>query len=785
MNQTCRPSSVRVHLSGGSLLILYGFFLFWPIPFANVTLASGDILDQFYPWTEFWVKELRTGEFPLWNPYTYGGSPLLGNLQIAPFYPPQFLLSWMSPLRSFGWTLLLHTVFAGIAMYLLIFHLTKSRVAATAMGLVYMSSGFLILRPYAGHLTIANSLPWVPLIVLSYLRWSDRPSWGRWSLLAAVLAVQLLAGQPQIPYLTGLLIGFLSLRDSWTLYRRGNRSMDVILRPAGAVLLAGMVALLLTAMLWLPFYSYYRLSAPRSEGLTYVSATQNSLPPVHLASFLLPFLFGDPTGEGFWGQVMIGYHEICGFLGLGTLLLAIAALWTPPFPRKRWWIACTILSALLALGANTPLYRLAYWFIPGMQSFRIPARFLLPYTIGVCVLGGHGLAAWLDTRERLLLRRRGTVLVAALLSLAILAALGASLLLPECCHGFLADFPIPAAKPTLGGQPANVGEILLNRYHDVLKALAIGLGFASLWFGWMLLAGPCSGRRKSYAAAAIVLMAIELGWFAPRFIQPQQADAILATHYPKTETVRFLQENSKLSRTLLPDITIGRLYRKRHPELFPNRTMHYGLQTVRGYDVTLLKDYARYVHEMQHRPDAVFSEVLLDISPPGQMNRALLSALNVRYVALPERVELKDFDLAFDGNPPVYAYRKAFPRAYVLPLDQSISAVLPKDATVEIERYTPNEIQLRAELERPGWLVVADNYYPEWKARVNGRPVPVTKVLTTFRGIQLAPGQYSVRMYYDPSSLKHGALLSLLTLLGLLAVNTAAARRRGKQASPK
>ena len=282
-------SRMRYHLWGYLFLLLYGLVLFWPIPFADVTIASGDILQQFYPWTQFWVNEYQTNGYPYWNPYTYGGTPFLGNLQVTPFYPPGFLLPLLSPLKFFGWTLLFHTVFAGIAMYLLIYHLVKDRFSATAMGLIYLSSGFLITRISDGHITIMNGLPWLPLVLLAYLRWSERQSWGRWGFLTFMIAFQLLGGQPQIPYLTLLFAGLLSLRDSFWIYRKGERSIDVVLRPVGALIFASILAVLLTAPVWLPFLEFNQLSAIRSSGTDFIYASKDSLPFHHLFTLLMPF----------------------------------------------------------------------------------------------------------------------------------------------------------------------------------------------------------------------------------------------------------------------------------------------------------------------------------------------------------------------------------------------------------------------------------------------------------------------------------------------------------------
>ena len=292
---------IESHVPGLLLLVAYSLFLFWPIPFTSSTLASEDILNQFYPWTKFWVSELKAGDFPLWNPYSFCGTPFIGNWQAAYYYPPQFLFSLLSPLKCFGWTLLFHTFFAGAAMYFLLHYLTRNKIVSAAMGIAYMSSGFLITRINAGHITILNEIPWVPLAVLFYLMGMERPSWKTWALLVLVFAFQILGGQPQITYLTIMLLGFLFVGEAIVLYKKDKPSLLILLKPLGVLLLALGMALLITCIYWLPCYEFNQASAMRSAGLDYKEATWGSLSFKQLALFITPFLYGDVTGREFWG----------------------------------------------------------------------------------------------------------------------------------------------------------------------------------------------------------------------------------------------------------------------------------------------------------------------------------------------------------------------------------------------------------------------------------------------------------------------------------------------------
>ena len=61
----------------------------------------------------------------------------------------------------------------------------------------------------------------------------------------------------------------------------------------------------------------------------------------------------------------------------------------------------------------------------------------------------------------------------------------------------------------------------------------------------------------------------------------------------------------------------------------------------------------------------------------------------------------------------------------------------------------PDRLRLDVSAERPALLVVADNWYPAWKARVNGESVPVLRAYHTLRAVPVPVGRSQVEMYYE------------------------------------
>lgn len=92
-------------------------------------------------------------------------------------------------------------------------------------------------------------------------------------------------------------------------------------------------------------------------------------------------------------------------------------------------------------------------------------------------------------------------------------------------------------------------------------------------------------------------------------------------------------------------------------------------------------------------------------------------------------------------------------------------------AKVAIVEESPSRVAFKVEKSRPAVLVLADAWYPGWRATVDGAPAEVVRVDGLFRGIELGEGAHDVVLEYDPASLKWGmgvsAASAVLLVLGI------------------
>jgi uncharacterized membrane protein YfhO len=102
-------------------------------------------------------------------------------------------------------------------------------------------------------------------------------------------------------------------------------------------------------------------------------------------------------------------------------------------------------------------------------------------------------------------------------------------------------------------------------------------------------------------------------------------------------------------------------------------------------------------------------------------------------------------------------------------------------AMAKIVRYENELVTVATSADSEGILVLADSYYPGWKAFVDGREEVIRRANLFFRAVPLAAGNHTVEFRYEPRSFKVGLAISAATLVALGVVTTLLAFRAPKK----
>jgi hypothetical protein len=104
------------------------------------------------------------------------------------------------------------------------------------------------------------------------------------------------------------------------------------------------------------------------------------------------------------------------------------------------------------------------------------------------------------------------------------------------------------------------------------------------------------------------------------------------------------------------------------------------------------------------------------------------------------------------------------------------SAGPTSQASVRFERDEPEHLVLDVDAPAAGFLVLSDQYYPGWKAQVDGRAVPILRANYTFRAVEVPSGRSLVEFRYAPTSIVLGAAVSAASLLAVAVLAVRSAR---------
>ncbi len=365
------------------VLVALPVALFWSAASLQGAFYYGDIVGQFYPFKVAFARSLAAGQLPLWTPDIMAGYPLHGEAEGGFLYPLALLLARLvPPVAALNYQLLLHLMIAGLGTYAYCRLVGVSPLAAAFGGTAFMLSGFLV--AHLNHLSIISAAAWLPLLLAFAELMIRRERLGPYAaLLAVAIGLQLSAGHAQMAFLSLLAVGLYVLFGAIGEFLNGEglgRPLLLLVSCAGAVALGAALA----APQLLYTIELTGLSV-RGGGLSGEFFTSFSFPPPYVATFLLPFLAGDPFGT----TTPATAAEWVGYVGVLPLVLAVYACL---FRRDRYtfsFLLLAILALSLAIGQWNPFYaNLAG--VPVFNYFRVPARYLFLYTFAVVGLAALG-----------------------------------------------------------------------------------------------------------------------------------------------------------------------------------------------------------------------------------------------------------------------------------------------------------------------------------------------------------------------------------------------------------
>ena len=748
------------------LLIAYCLFLFRGTIFGGHLIFGSDFVAFYQGMKQFLLDGIQNRHsIPFWNPYVFGGMPFWAHLESTIFYPLGFLFWVMPPENAFGYTMFIHMVLAALFMYALLRSLNTGYGGSFVGAAVFTCNGFIMATLYDGQMFRVQAYIWLPLVIYLLNRGLKPKS----SYLNVVMAglfwgFQILSGSPQDALYT-LMAAILFCLFTYSyegpkVKAIGNLACTLVVFIAFGI---GTAAIQI-----IPAAEFIHLSV-RSVFDAYELVTLGSYPFEGIITAIIPDFFGRYATGDFWVSNVpwsIPLYNL--YVGILPLILLFFIFFRNKMDRKVVFFAylLAIGAYFLALGANSPLYKLIY-LLPGFDRIRAPAKIIFLYVFALSLLAGKGMDGLFSLSGSSIKKRATTVFVSVLL-LVVLDGIfhwNRSLV-----FSFLSPFVLDEMIP---GKTAYAARIIVDEFHIITllcAAILVVILFA--------VRGILNKRLASILLCILILFDLSyMNWGAIRYGD----DGYRWAKKTRDSLAQSLGRDKSIFRVGSSPNTMG-----------PNFEMYLGYQTVAGYNPLFLHRYYEYIRKY-NRSLLNPGNVRFFYTPNG--NAVLMDLLNVKY------------ELSHENG--TYALRSSYlPRAFFVPgyevlrrseildnlvrpnfdpkrkvlfeMEDSVASGQSLEPTpisfgypvaksgVEILSYSPDKIVAVVNAPTPGYLFFSEIYYPGWKAFVDDCEAPVLRGNYIFRVVKVPQGHHTVKLAFDPLTIKAGIGITSLTLLTIL-----------------
>ena len=730
--------------------------LFFPQLFLGRMFVLGDAAD-YRPFADLsrerWTQH---HERTFWNPYVFMGIPGAQSLADSrPQYLPDLVLDVYERVRPAKAVPLAGPLAAHLLGMLAAAALARRLWNAGAGGQVCAGLAWgiapALLIPFTfGHdaqFVSSSLIPVVALTVQAAIE-SAMPRAAGWALALSLAAgIQVLCGHPQIIVYGGMLAIALAFEEAFRLGRRQRLAL-----VGGALVLGAGLA----AAVWWPalLYSRNSIRGGGGAGLSISEVARFSLGPIDLLSLAWPRAAGF-GGATYWGGM--SRTDFSPYLGIAALVLAVAGL------RRRgagrgpavFWFVVVLAAATLSVGGHLgATYAWLHVHVPFWSRFRVPSQTLVMAQLGVALLAARAFSGGDAAGEPT--RRAGRWRPAAVVAAQLLVA-GAGLATGPL-SGFYRARAI-ASRPAMPAETADRAAREAGR--DLLLRLAIALGAVAA-----VTRSRRSGRFAGAAPwAAAIVIAADLGSVAMPFLLGGSGPYARIAAPPPPPLAR-VASREPWARALATKSTIT--------------DPSYGAQYDETYTNFWISWRARSLAGTHGSPPAIWRPVMTNrltgLHP-------VLRAFGVVYFATDSGAVVDTAlytRISAVGEPKVYRLRGALGRAYTVPLvlaladdeaviramktpgfppeqvalatDPAAAGNFPEAAGCRIRwiEDEPDRIAIETDGPGPAFLVVADAWFPGWRAELDGAPARIVRVDQMLRGVRLPAGLHRLRMTYEP-----------------------------------
>jgi hypothetical protein len=689
--------------------------------------AMPDVITQIYPWKKLTIDTWKSGSVPLWNPYSFSGTPLAANYQSAVFSPFNLLFFVLPFIDAWSVMILLQPLLAGLFMYLFVSSLEKSKQASLLAAIAFMFSGFMVV--WMAYGTLGYAALFLPLIF-----WGVHKKYGL--AVSLGIALSLVSGHFQVSvYVIGAVLAYII----WKKHLSTLWYVLMGLLIAAPQILLGIRSFILSGR-----------SASVLKG--------EIIPWQYLLTFIAPDFFGNPVTRNDWfGH----YAEWAGFVGVIPLMLAVFAV-TKKALRDGWFfVTLAIVSLFLAL--PTPLNDLIYMLKIPVLSGSAASRIILLTSFSLAALSAYGLDELVKNKKSTLLF---SVLCFCFIGVTWAILVFGKPLTADKLTITTRNFVMPSTLIALGAVLIFLASFRKKSVQTVIIIALLGLSaFDLLRFAvkWM----PFDPKRYVYpevkslsnlqyhAGNDRVFGNIGSGEVGTEFGIPliEGYDAVYHARYGE-----FINAVSKgyvySSGRSVVQFDKNGLYKTEALQLLGIKFIYHRFSDGRN---SWVFPYWEYLADGSMRQ--IYSDEKYEIFKYNNVYpRAFLAS---------------SYRVAVTGKDIIDTlFAKDFDRRNSLVLEEK-PAIEPQPGTgsAEIVSYTPDKVTIETYSSSPKLLFLSDQFDSGWHATVDGKNSPVYRADYDFRAVPVPADRHTIEFLYHPDEFRWGIILSIAGVVGLFYIS--------------
>lgn len=756
------------------------FMLAWFEPWKSDNTTNGtiliahkpvadDVFRQLYPFKTLAVNMLKHFEVPLWNPYNGSGMPLFATMHHGFLNPFNALFFFLPNYLAWSWYIIAQLAFVGFFTYLYSRKIGLSLFGALFSSVAFMLSGFVVTRVILGEYIYPLSI--LPLLLYSVETYLENPYSRKNFLIPFIVLFLFLSGHPHmIFYVIATTIIYIFYR----FFTGKNKNQKHEFKHLLLLIILVLIGIGLSSIQLVPTIELINLSNLNTHSSLFIF-DRFLLPIQHFVSILIPNYFGNQATYNYWG--MADYIETVAAIGTIPCFLAfLGIVYKKKNDKNLQYFFFLIIILTIVVTIDWIGSRILYSIPLPIISTGVPTRIFALTTFSIAILAGYGFDAWWRTKNisRSNLLRTTTFIVA-------ISTIGLGTVL-------LYKMNAPCNNP-----------IIENCRTIALRNTILEISFFFIALCILITAIKLKKTIKIYASFALLLLITLIGFYNSSKYLPFSS---YGTFHPQNDLIKTIKTKTHYERTF----GIGHaniktnfatnfrffdpnyyepLYISRYGELVTfSNTGNVPSQPPRSdvevdNEINLMKD------ERQRR-DRLFNLLGVgyfifkksEITPNSEKNilwenqkwkiTENVNALprvylvnNYEVIQSRDKILQRLFDPKFNYKNSVILEEK--PDFYLSQKRGSVNSLTVKE-------YKENSLFIEAHSNEDGILVLSDNYYPGWKAYIDGKETKIYRANYTFRSIALPKNKHTIKFNYEPESFKIGTLVSLSSFILLFIV---------------